>query len=135
MVDKDTGQRTTAVVAALWRALCMWRWFVQPAIVWFRGARPRRPPHWQPPPLRAHTGGGVWWWDHGQCRGSGVRHGVALVLGQQDQEGEDRGAEGGSLGATETWEKEEEKRQKDWSGLARTWVEKKEEPEKRAREP
>ena len=43
-----------------------------------------------------------------------MRHGVAPVPGQRDQEGEDRGAEGGSLGATETWEKEEEKRQKGW---------------------
>ena len=63
-----------------------------------------------------------------------MRHGVAPVPGQRDQEGEDRGAEGGSLGATETWEKEEEKRQKDGSGLARTWVEKTEEAEKRAGE-
>ena len=37
--DRDSGQRTTALVNALWRAAWMWRWFVQPAIVLFRGAR------------------------------------------------------------------------------------------------
>ena len=76
----------------------------------------------------------VWWWDHDQCRGSRVRQGLAPVPGQRDQEGEDMGAKGGSLGTTETWEKEEEKRQKDGIGMARTWVEKKEEAQKRARE-
>ena len=34
----------------------------------------------------------MWWWDHGQCWGSDVRHGVVPVLWQRDQEGEDTGA-------------------------------------------
>ena len=111
MGDMDSGQRTTALVAALWRALWMWRWFVQPAIVWFGGAKPRGPPHRRPPPLLAHFGGGgkpasVWWWDHGQCRGSDVRHGVAPVLWQRDQEGEDgvQMRPGGGMGASEAKE-------------------------------
>ena len=49
MVDRDSGQRTAALVIALWRAAWIWRWFVQPAIVWCRGARPRRPLHRHPP--------------------------------------------------------------------------------------
>ena len=66
MVGRDNGQRTIAVVAALWRAPWIWCWFVQPTIVWFVGARPRKPLSRQPPPLRAHTDGGgrsasVWW--------------------------------------------------------------------------
>ena len=98
MVDRDSGQRTTALVTALWRAAWIWSWFLQPAIVWCWGARPRIPPHRHPPALRAHSGGGgrpagVWWWDHGQCWGSDVRHGVVLVLWQRDQEGEDTGAD------------------------------------------
>ena len=98
MEDRDSGQRTTAMVTALWRAAWIWRWFVKPAIVWFGGARPRRPPHRHLPPLRAHSGGGgrpdgVWWWNHGQCWGSDVRHGVVPLLWQQDQEGEDMGAD------------------------------------------
>ena len=63
-----------------------------------------------------------------------MRHGVALEAGQRDQEGEDRGIEGGTLGVTKTWQKEAEERQEDGSGLARTWVESKEEAEKRAGE-
>ena len=98
MQERDSGQRTTALVIALWRVPWIWRWFMQPAIVGPGGARPRRPPHRHTPPLRAHSGGGgrpagVWWWDHGQCRGSDVRHGVVPVLGQRDQEGEDTGAD------------------------------------------
>ena len=51
-----------------------------------------------PPTLRAHLGGGgrpagMWWWDHGQCWGSDVRHGVVPVLWQRDQEGEDTRAD------------------------------------------
>ena len=51
-----------------------------------------------PPILRAHSGGGgrptgVWWWDHGQCWGSDVRHGVVPVLWQRDRGGEDTGAD------------------------------------------
>ena len=34
-------------------------------------------------------------------------HEVAPVPGQPDQEGKDSGADGGSLGAAETWEKDE----------------------------
>ena len=49
MVDRDGGQRTAALVIALWRAAWIWRWFVQPAIVWCRGATPRRPLHRHPP--------------------------------------------------------------------------------------
>ena len=98
MVDKDSGQRTTALVTALWRPAWMWRWFLQPAIVWCWGARPRRPPHRHPPTLRAQSGAGgrpagVRWWDHGQCWGSDVRHGVVPVLRQREQEGEDTGAD------------------------------------------
>ena len=94
----DSGQRTTALVIALWCALWMWRWFVQPTIVLFRGARPHGPPQRRPPPLRAHFHGGgrsasMWWLDHGQCRGSHVHHGVVPMLGQRDQEGEDKGAD------------------------------------------
>ena len=100
MEDRDSGQRTTALVTALWRAPWIWRWFVQPAIAWFGGARRRRPPHRHPPPLRAYSGGGGrpagvwwWWWNHNQCRGSDVRHAVVPVLGQRDQQGEDTGAD------------------------------------------
>ena len=98
MVDRDSGQRTRALVTALWRAAWIWRWFVQPAIVWCRGARPRTPPHRHPPTLLAHSGGGgrragVWWWDHGQFWGSDVRHGVVPVLWRRDQEGEDTGVD------------------------------------------
>ena len=62
------------------------------------GRRPRRPLHRHPPTLRAHSGGGgrpggVWWWDHGQCWGSDVRHGVVPVLWRRDQEGEDSGVD------------------------------------------
>ena len=95
---RDNGQRTTALVTALWRAPCIRRWFVQLAIVWFGGAKPRASPHGHPPPLRAHCGGGgrpatVWWWNHGQRRGSDVCHREVPVLGQRDQEGENRGAD------------------------------------------
>ena len=106
MEDKDSGPRTTPRmlgVTALWRALLIWRLFMQPAIVWFGGAIPRRPPHRQPPPLRAHSCGGgrpagVWWWDHGQRRGSDGCHALVPVLGQRDQEGEDRGADENRMG-------------------------------------
>ena len=103
MVDRDSGQRTAALVTPLWRAAWIWRWFVQPAIVWFRGGRPCRPLHRHPPTLRAHSGGGgrptgVCWWDHGQCWGSDVRRGVVPVLWQRDQEGEDTDAESNRRG-------------------------------------
>ena len=57
----------------------------------------RGPPQRRAPPLRAHPGGGdgpanVWWWDHGQCRGSNLRHGVGPALRQRVQEGGDRAA-------------------------------------------
>ena len=86
------------LVTALWLAAWIWRWFVQPAIVWCRGARPRRPLHRHPPTLRAHSGGGgrpagVRWLDHGQFWGSDVRHGVVPVFWQRNQEGEDTGAD------------------------------------------
>ena len=45
---------TVALVIALWRAAWIWRWFVQPAIVWCRGARSRRPLH-QHSPYTART--------------------------------------------------------------------------------
>ena len=98
MVERDSGQRTAALVTAVWRAAWIWRWFVQPAIVWCRGARPRRPLHGYPHTPRAHSGGGsrpagVWWWDHGQCWGSDVCHGVVPALWERDQEGEDTGAD------------------------------------------
>ena len=59
------------------------------------------------------------------------------VLGHRDQEGEGTDAEsmGGQPGATEAWENQEEKRQKNGTELARTWVGEKEETKKRGRRP
>ena len=82
MVDRDSGQRTAALVTTLWRAAWIWRWFVQPAIVWCRGARPRRPPH-----RHVVCGGGttanvgeatcaMGWF---QCCGSGTKRGRTRV--------------------------------------------------------
>ena len=90
MEDRDSGQRTTALVTAFWRAPWISCSFVQPAIVWFGGARPHKPPQRHPLPLCAHDGGGggpvgVWWCDHGQCWGS--------MLWQWSQEVEDTGAD------------------------------------------
>ena len=54
MVDSDSGQRTTLLVGALWRVPWIWCWSMQPAIVWFGGARPHRPPQ-RLPRHCAHT--------------------------------------------------------------------------------
>ena len=70
MEDRDSGQRTTALAFALWRAPWIWRWFVQTAIVRFRGTRPLGAQHLHLPALCTHVDGRgrpvfVWWWDHG----------------------------------------------------------------------
>ena len=56
MEDRDSGRSTTALVTALWRAAWIWRWFVQPAIVWFGGGQTAQTPtptslHCAVPPL------------------------------------------------------------------------------------
>ena len=58
MEDRDSGQRTTALVTALWRAPWIWRWFVQPAIVRFGGGggvADHADPHTNMPLRCAHT--------------------------------------------------------------------------------
>ena len=44
MEARDSGQRTTALVNALWRAPRIRHWFVQPSIVWFEGNQTARTP-------------------------------------------------------------------------------------------
>ena len=78
--DPDGGQgqwpahRGTGI--ALWRAAWLWRWFVQPAIFWCRGARPRKFLR-RHPPYTAHTL--QWSW---QARG-GVVVGPRPMLGKR----------------------------------------------------
>ena len=97
MEDKDGGQRTTALVTSLGRAVWIWRWFVQPAIVWFGGGLDGADPNIDIPLHRALTpvelagprvcGGGttanvgeatcaIGWF---QCCGSGTKRGTTRV--------------------------------------------------------
>ena len=101
MMDRDSARPTTAVVPALWRVPWIWHCFVHFPMS-ASEAPDRTDPHIDPL-HHAQTlvcGGGTT-----AKVGEAVCAMLARVLGQWDQEGEDGGAEGGSLGATETWEK------------------------------
>ena len=139
-MDRDSGHRTTVVVAAPWCALWIWRWFVQPAIVWSRGGMDRVDSHTDIPLHCAYTlvevaGPAV----HGGGTTVNVREATCATGWPQGWGGEIKMGRIGvqrwdSPGATEAWEKEGEKRQNDRTGLARTWMGKRKKQRRGARE-